>query len=116
MVLVAEPGPAPAAGRAETHSVQVVRSVDEAVSAAALALARSGVAETSSHVDLAQVIEKGLDDTSRQRAERGITVHRTDCSVITKMREEGLVKPEVFIDKPIDPEQLIEEVKGLIGT
>ena len=34
---------------------------------------------------------------------------------ITKMRDEGLVKPELFIDKPIDPERLIEEVKGLIG-
>lgn len=34
---------------------------------------------------------------------------------ITKMREEGLVKPEVFIDKPIDPEDLIEAVQGLIG-
>lgn len=34
---------------------------------------------------------------------------------ITKMRDEGLVKPELFIDKPIDPERLIEEVRGLIG-
>ena len=34
---------------------------------------------------------------------------------ITQMRDEGLVKPEVFIDKPIDPEQLIREVKALIG-
>jgi signal transduction histidine kinase len=42
-----------------------------------LALARSGVAETSSHVDLAQVIEKCLDDTASERAARGITVHRS---------------------------------------
>jgi CheY-like chemotaxis protein len=34
---------------------------------------------------------------------------------IAKMRDEGLVKPEVFIDKPIDPEKLIEEVRNLIG-
>jgi len=39
----------------------------------------------------------------------------TLAKAITKMREEGLVKPEVFIDKPIDPEDLIEAVKGLIG-
>ncbi|MFC1530351.1 PleD family two-component system response regulator [Gemmatimonadota bacterium] len=39
----------------------------------------------------------------------------TLARAITKMREEGLVKPEVFIDKPIDPEDLIEAVKGLIG-
>ncbi|MFC1661621.1 response regulator [Gemmatimonadota bacterium] len=34
---------------------------------------------------------------------------------ITKMREEGLVRPELFIDKPIDPDELIESVKSLIG-
>ncbi len=39
----------------------------------------------------------------------------TLAKAITKMREEGLVKPEVFIDKPIDPEDLIAAVKGLIG-
>jgi CheY-like chemotaxis protein len=35
---------------------------------------------------------------------------------IQQMRDEGLVKPEVYLDKPIDPEDLIEKVKGLIGT
>ncbi|MCJ7628181.1 MAG: response regulator [Longimicrobiales bacterium] len=34
---------------------------------------------------------------------------------IAKMREEGLIRPERFIDKPIDPEELIESVKGIIG-
>ena len=34
---------------------------------------------------------------------------------IAKMREEGLIRPEQFIDKPIDPEELIEAVKGIIG-
>jgi len=34
---------------------------------------------------------------------------------IAKMREEGLVKPDMFIDKPIDPEDLIRSVKELIG-
>lgn len=34
---------------------------------------------------------------------------------IAQMREEGLVRPERFIDKPIDPEELIEAVQGLIG-
>ncbi|UCD23357.1 MAG: response regulator [Gemmatimonadota bacterium] len=34
---------------------------------------------------------------------------------IAKMRDEGLVRPEKFIDKPIDPEELIEAVKELIG-
>jgi adenylate cyclase len=34
---------------------------------------------------------------------------------IAQMREEGLVRPEMFIDKPIDPEELIEAVQSLIG-
>ena len=36
-------------------------------------------------------------------------------TAIIKMREEGLVKPERFIDKPIDPEELIEAVNEIIG-
>ncbi len=36
-------------------------------------------------------------------------------AAIKKMREEGLVKPERFIDKPIDPEELIESVNEIIG-
>jgi len=34
---------------------------------------------------------------------------------IAKMREEGVVRPEMFIDKPIDPEELIESVREMIG-
>jgi hypothetical protein len=32
------------------------------------------------------------------------------------MRDEGLVKPDMFIDKPIDPELVIDKVKEVIGT
>jgi CheY-like chemotaxis protein len=35
---------------------------------------------------------------------------------IAEMKEEGLVKPEAFIDKPIDPEVVIAKVKELIGS
>lgn len=35
---------------------------------------------------------------------------------IKKMRDEGLVKPDMFIDKPIDPELVIAKVKDLIGA
>jgi CheY-like chemotaxis protein len=35
---------------------------------------------------------------------------------IQEMKEEGLVKPEAFIDKPIDPEVVIAKIKELIGT
>jgi two-component system alkaline phosphatase synthesis response regulator PhoP len=34
---------------------------------------------------------------------------------IQDMRAEGLVKPEMFLDKPIDPEEVIEKVKEIIG-
>jgi CheY-like chemotaxis protein len=35
---------------------------------------------------------------------------------IAKMREEGLVKPDLFMDKPTDPDAFIERVKDLIGN
>lgn len=35
---------------------------------------------------------------------------------IREMRDEGLIKPNMFIDKPIDPELVIAKVKELIGT
>ena len=34
---------------------------------------------------------------------------------IQKMREEGIIKPQMFIDKPIDPEELIKSVRSIIG-
>ena len=30
------------------------------------------------------------------------------------MREAGLVRPEMFVDKPIDPESFIDRVRQLI--
>jgi len=36
-------------------------------------------------------------------------------ATIKEMREEGLVKPDAFIDKPIDPELVISKVRELIG-
>jgi len=35
---------------------------------------------------------------------------------IRQMRNEGLLKPDMFMDKPVDPDQFIEKVKELIGT
>jgi hypothetical protein len=34
---------------------------------------------------------------------------------IKQMRDEGLVRPDMFIDKPIDPELVISKVRELIG-
>ena len=33
---------------------------------------------------------------------------------IRELREEGLVKPEMFVDKPVDPESFVEKVRQLI--
>jgi two-component system alkaline phosphatase synthesis response regulator PhoP len=35
---------------------------------------------------------------------------------IRSLREEGLVKPEMFVDKPIDPDSFITKVQELIGS
>ena len=35
---------------------------------------------------------------------------------ILEMRQEGLVRPEMFIDKPIDPDFFIAKVQQLIGS
>ena len=35
---------------------------------------------------------------------------------IKSMREEGLVKPEMFVDKPVDPEAFLSRVHELIGV
>ena len=35
---------------------------------------------------------------------------------ITKMREEGLVKPEKFVDKPVEPADLAKEIEAALAT
>ncbi len=35
---------------------------------------------------------------------------------IQHMREDGVGRPEAFIDKPVDPEELVEKVQELIGS
>ena len=34
---------------------------------------------------------------------------------IQEMREDGDVKPEMFVDKPVDPDAFIEKIRQLIG-
>jgi len=38
------------------------------------------------------------------------------AKAIRKMRDEGLEKPELFIDKPVDPHELVRNVRDLIGA
>ena len=35
---------------------------------------------------------------------------------IRKMRDEGLVRPEMFVDKPVDPDSFLAKVRQLIGS
>jgi CheY-like chemotaxis protein len=35
---------------------------------------------------------------------------------IREMRDEGLVRPEMFVDKPVDPDSFLAKVRQLIGS
>jgi hypothetical protein len=35
---------------------------------------------------------------------------------IREMREEGLVRPEMFVDKPVDADSFVARVRQLIGS
>jgi len=65
---------------------------------------------------VAEVLEEDESQAEGETTERPFDSLRDSLrKAIAKMRDEGVVKPEVFMDKPIDPENLIEEVKRLIG-
>jgi len=65
---------------------------------------------------VAEVLEEDETQAEGETFERPFDSLRDRLrKAIITMRDEGLVKPEIFIDKPIDPEELIEEVKSLIG-
>ena len=58
-----------------------------------------------------------LDAKSEDTDERPYDSLRESLrKAIKQMRDEGLIKPEMFIDKPIDPELVIAKVNELIGT
>ncbi len=57
-----------------------------------------------------------LDAQSEDTHERPFDSLREKLRVIIKaMKEDGLVRPEMFIDKPVDPEEVVDEVRKLIG-
>jgi len=43
------------------------------------------------------------------------SLRETLRKAIQEMRESGDVRPDMFVDKPVDPDGFIERVKGLIG-
>jgi len=44
------------------------------------------------------------------------SLRETLRQAIQEMREEGEVRPEMFVDKPVNPEAFIGKVRGLIGS
>ena len=65
---------------------------------------------------VAEVLEEEESHAEGDTTERPFDSLRDSLrKAIARMRDEGLVRPEIFMDKPLDPEKLIEEVKGLIG-
>ncbi len=64
---------------------------------------------------VAEVLE-GLDADSEATEETPFDPLREAMRKrIKQMRDEGLEKPDMFIDKPIDPELVMAKVKELIG-
>ena len=65
---------------------------------------------------VAEVLEEDETEAADDTMERPYDSLRESLKkAIKKMRDEGLVRPEKFIDKPIDPDELIASVKELIG-
>ena len=57
-----------------------------------------------------------LDSQKEDTSERPFDALRESLrKTIQEMREEGEVKPEMFVDKPVDPDAFIERVRDLIG-
>ena len=65
---------------------------------------------------VADVLEEDESQAGDDTFERPFDSLRESLKrTIRQMREEGLVRPEMFIDKPIDPEELVDAVRKLIG-
>jgi len=65
---------------------------------------------------VAEVLED-LDAESEDTHERPFdSLREAMRKTIKQMRDEGLLKPDMFIDKPIDLDLIISKVKELIGS
>lgn len=64
---------------------------------------------------VAEVLDD-LDAESEETEQRPFDNLRESLrTTIKALRDDGLIKPDMFIDKPIDPELVIAKVKELIG-
>ena len=58
-------------------------------------------------------MEDHKDDTTESPYD---SLRETLKKKIQEMQEEGLVKPDMFMDKPVDPDSFIAKVRQLIGS
>lgn len=64
---------------------------------------------------VADVLE-GLDEESDDTHERPFdSLREAMRTKIQQLKSEGDIKPDVFIDKPVDPEHVVAKVRELIG-
>ena len=64
---------------------------------------------------VAEILED-LDAQSEDTLERPYDSLREKMrEAIKDMKDDGLIRPDMFIDKPIDPEELVDAVRKLIG-
>ena len=65
-----------------------------------------------------QVIDEGRKGDTKDTTFDEVKEHFLDKmeKIVDKHRSDGEVKPEVFMDKPIDPDTFIATVKNLIGS
>lgn len=62
-------------------------------------------------------ILEGLNGTKDEPAEKPYdTLREALRSQVRQLREDGLVRPEMFVDKPVDPDSFIAKVRELIGS
>jgi CheY-like chemotaxis protein len=66
----------------------------------------TGVAASLSDLDAKK------EDTSQRPFD---SLRESLRKAIQEMRESGEVRPEMFVDKPVDPDGFIKKVKGLLG-
>ena len=65
---------------------------------------------------VAEVIEE-LEEHKDETFEHPYdSLRETLKKAIKEMRDEGLVKPDMFVDKPVDPEAFAAKVQELIGS
>jgi two-component system alkaline phosphatase synthesis response regulator PhoP len=65
---------------------------------------------------VAGMLEEMENDQSTKFEKPYDTLRESLRRKIAEMRDEGLIKPDMFFDKPIDPESFIAKIRDLLGS